>query len=41
LRPAEDAETIDTTALDRDAAFALVLREASTRLGIAKSDQVN
>jgi cytidylate kinase len=41
LRPADDAVTVDTTALDRDAAFALVVREARTRLGIAKSDQVN
>jgi cytidylate kinase len=41
LRPADDAVTVDTTALDRDAAFALVLHEASTRLGIAESDQVS
>jgi cytidylate kinase len=41
LRPADDAETIDTTALDRDAAFAAVLRVAAARLRLAKSDQVN
>jgi len=41
LRPAEDAVTIDTTALDRDAAFAAVLRTATSRLGLDKSDQVN
>jgi cytidylate kinase len=35
LRPAEDAETIDTTVLDRDAAFAAVLRVAGARLGLA------
>jgi cytidylate kinase len=35
LRPADDAETIDTTALDRDAAFATVLRVAGARLGLA------
>jgi CMP/dCMP kinase len=41
LRPAEDAETIDTTALDRDAAFVAVLRVAGARLGLANSDLVN
>jgi hypothetical protein len=32
---------IDTTALDRDAAFAAVLGVARSRLGLAKSGQVN
>lgn len=41
LRPAEDAMVIDTTALDRDAAFAAALREARARLGVEISDQVN
>jgi cytidylate kinase len=41
LRPADDAVVVDTTKLDRDAAFAVVLREAGARLGIADSDQVN
>jgi CMP/dCMP kinase len=41
LRPAEDAETIDTTALDRDAAFAAVLRLAGARLGNGISDLVS
>jgi cytidylate kinase len=40
LRAAEDAETIDTTSLDRDAAFAVVLRVAEARLPIAGPDQV-
>jgi cytidylate kinase len=35
LRPAEDAVTIDTTDLDRDAAFAAVLGVANTKLGLA------
>jgi CMP/dCMP kinase len=33
LRPADDAETIDTTALDRDATFAAALRVAGEHLG--------
>ena len=33
LRPADDAVTIDTTTLDRDAAFAAVLRLAEARQG--------
>jgi CMP/dCMP kinase len=41
LRPADDAVVIDTTTLDRDAAFAAVLMVAGERLGLAKSDQVN
>jgi cytidylate kinase len=41
LRPADDAVVIDTTALDRDAAFAAVLGVARSRLGLAKSGQVN
>ena len=41
LRAAEDAVTIDTTALDREAAFAAVLRVAGERLGLANSDQVS
>jgi cytidylate kinase len=41
LRPAQDAETIDTTTLDRDAAFAAVLRVADARLRLANPDQVN
>lgn len=41
LRPAEDAVTIDTTALDRDAAFAAVLAVARGRFGLANSDQVS
>lgn len=41
LRAADDAVVVDTTLLDRDAAFASVLREARSRLGIAQSDQVN
>ena len=35
LRPADDAVTIDTTALDRDAAFAAVLAVARERFGLA------
>jgi CMP/dCMP kinase len=38
LRPADDAVTIDTTALDRDAAFAAVLKVAATRLRDARPD---
>ena len=38
LKAAEDAVTIDTTALDREAAFAAVLKMATTKLAI--SDQV-
>jgi CMP/dCMP kinase len=34
LRPADDAVVIDTTAFDRDAAFAAVLHEAGSRLGL-------
>jgi cytidylate kinase len=34
LRPADDAVVIDTTALDRDAAFAAVLRVAAERFGL-------
>ena len=41
LRPAEDAVTIDTTTLDREAAFAAVLRVAGERFGLANSDQVS
>jgi CMP/dCMP kinase len=41
LRPAEDAVVIDTTALDRDQAFAAALRVAMSRFGLASSDQVN
>jgi cytidylate kinase len=42
LRAADDAITIDTTALDREAAFAAVLAMVTKRLGgLAKSDQVN
>jgi cytidylate kinase len=41
LRPADDAVTIDTTTLDRDAAFAAVLAVARERLGLANSDQVS
>jgi cytidylate kinase len=41
LRPADDAVIIDTTGLERDAAFAAVLAVAGERLGLAKSDQVN
>ncbi len=41
LRPADDAVTIDTTALDRDAAFAAVLGVAGLRLRLATPDQVN
>jgi len=41
LRPADDAVVIDTTALDRDAAFAAVLDVACQRLGVANSDQVS
>jgi cytidylate kinase len=41
LRPADDAEVIDTTSLDRDAAFAAALIIAAERLGLADSDQVN
>ena len=37
LRPADDAEVIDTTTLDRDAAFAAALTIASARLGLADS----
>lgn len=40
LRPADDAVVIDTTTLDREAAFAAVLHEAGTRLEFSKSDQV-
>ena len=36
LRPADDAVTIDTTDLDRDAAFAAVLEVAQKRLGVTK-----
>jgi CMP/dCMP kinase len=36
LRPADDAVTIDTTELDRDAAFAAVLEVARRRLGLTK-----
>jgi len=39
LRPADDAVTIDTTELDRDAAFAAALQVAASRLGLANSDQ--
>lgn len=35
LRPADDAVVIDTTALDRDAAFAAVLAVTRERLGLA------
>jgi cytidylate kinase len=35
LRPADDAVVIDTTALDRDAAFAAVLGVAGERLGLS------
>jgi len=38
LRPAEDAVVIDTTALDRDAAFVAVLDVAGERLGLGGSD---
>lgn len=38
MRPADDAVVIDTTALDRDAAFAAVWRVAAARLGIAGSE---
>jgi cytidylate kinase len=41
LRPAEDAVTIDTTDLDRDAAFVAVLRAATERLGLADPDQAD
>jgi cytidylate kinase len=41
LRPASDAETIDTTTLDREAAFAAVLRVADARLPLADPNQVN
>jgi cytidylate kinase len=34
LRPADDAVTIDTTSLDRDAAFAAALRVSGPRLGL-------
>ncbi len=37
LRPADDAVVIDTTILDRDGAFAAVLRVAGARLGLANS----
>lgn len=37
LRPADDAVVIDTTALDRDAAFLTVLGMAEERLGLAAS----
>ncbi len=40
LRPAGDAVVIDTTTLDRDAAFAAVLAVAGTRLGFATSRPV-
>jgi CMP/dCMP kinase len=38
LRAAADAVTIDTTALDRDAAFAAVLGAVAARLGVDVSD---
>ena len=41
LRPADEAVVIDTTGLERDAAFAAVLAVARSKLGLAKSDQVN
>jgi CMP/dCMP kinase len=41
LRPAEDAVVIDTTTLDREAAFSAVLHEAGKRLRLANSSQVN
>jgi cytidylate kinase len=41
LRPAADAVTIDTTDLDRDAAFAAVLEVTRLRLGPEKLDQVS
>jgi CMP/dCMP kinase len=41
LRPADDAVVIDTTALDRDAAFAAVLGVARSRFGVDMSDQVS
>ena len=41
LRPADDAEVIDTTTLGQDAAFAAALAIATARLGLANSDQVN
>ena len=41
LRPADDAVVIDTTALDRDAAFTAVLGVARERIGLANSDQVS
>jgi cytidylate kinase len=41
LRPAEDAVTIDTTDLDRDAAFAAVLRAATERLGLSDPDEAD
>jgi cytidylate kinase len=41
LRPADDAVTIDTTALDRDAAFEAVLAITRSRLTLANPDQVN
>lgn len=41
LRAADDAVTIDTTDLDRDAAFAAALRVAAARLGLANSGLVN
>jgi cytidylate kinase len=39
LRPADDAVVIDTTALDRDAAFAAVMRVAGERLRRAEPDR--
>ena len=41
LRPAQDAVTIDTTDLDRDAAFAAVLRAATERLGLSDPDEAD
>ncbi len=41
LRPADDAMTIDTTFLDRDAAFAAVLDLAEKRLGLQNPDPAN
>jgi len=40
LRPADDAVVIDTTALDRDAAFAAVLRVAGGSVRACRSDEV-
>jgi cytidylate kinase len=41
LRPADDAVVIDTTALDREAAFAAALCVAGAGLSVADSDQVS